>query len=93
MSLFRLELQEVKDDIGKNLDDMKTNQQQFISNVSEVIQENKMKHSNLSNEVSVLLTFDCFILKLIYILFNIFYEKKYSNTFKCVGMYCIYIIK
>ena len=53
---YRLELQEVKDDIGKALDDMKSGQQQFISNISEGIQEGKKKHVELSTEVKIVFT-------------------------------------
>nr|KAG5712796.1 hypothetical protein BaRGS_007393 [Batillaria attramentaria] len=46
----RLELQSKKDNVSKNLDDLKTEAASFMSEMTGLVQGSKKKHSELSNE-------------------------------------------
>ncbi|XP_076441588.1 uncharacterized protein LOC143280791 isoform X2 [Babylonia areolata] len=46
----RLEVQAMKDNVSKNLDDLKTENQFFMSEMTNVVQDGKKKHQDLSNE-------------------------------------------
>ena len=48
----RLEVQALKDSVSKDLDDLKTENQFFMTEMTNVVQDGKRKHQDLSNEVS-----------------------------------------
>ncbi|KAL8583839.1 hypothetical protein ACOMHN_040308 [Nucella lapillus] len=50
----RLEVQSVKESISKDLDDLKTENQFFMTGMTSVVQDGKKKHQELSNEGMVL---------------------------------------
>ena len=49
-----MDVQAVKDEVGKVLDDLRNEAQQFMNNMTDIVQDGKRKHQELSTEVSVL---------------------------------------